>query len=160
MLQVVSAFNGELMNGNSTVALNRLLATIYRSLPMYLTEADPWVRHNDQHAREVLATIVANQRRDCQRVAELVLERYGRLDLGEFPMEFTDLHFLSIDYLIGELVRHQKMDIATIEQCIDRLQHDPAGRTLAQEVLGSQRAHLEILDELAGQSTAGSSTVS
>jgi hypothetical protein len=160
MFQVVSATNGGLMNGSSTVILNRLLATIYRSLPMYLTEADPWVRHNELRARDVLATIVADQRRDCHRIAELILDRYGRIELGEFPMEFTDLHFLSLDYLIGELVRHQKQDIATVEACVDRLQHDPAARTLAQEVLGSQRAHLEMLEELAGQSIASSSTAS
>jgi hypothetical protein len=143
------------MNGNSTGALSHVLATLYRSLPMYLTQVDPWARHGDVRPREVLATIVADQRRDCHRIAELILDRYSRVELGEFPMEFTDLHFLSLDYLVGELVRHQKQDIATLEQCIVRLEHDPAGRSLTQEVLGSERAHLEMLEELANQPAAG-----
>jgi hypothetical protein len=155
MLQLVSATNGETMNGNSTRVLNHLLTTLYRSLPIYLAQVDPWVRHDNQRAREVLASIVADQQHSCHRIAELILDRYGRMETGEFPMEFTDLHFLSLDYLIGELVRHQKQDIATIQKCIAALEHDPAARTLAQEVLGSERAHLEMLEELHRQPAAG-----
>lgn len=141
-------------DGNSTAVLNRLLVTLYRSLPMYLKQVDPWVRHGQVRARDVLATIVADQERDCQRIAKLNLDRYSRIETGDFPMEYTDLHFLSLDYLVGELIRHQKQDISTIEQCVSALQHDPAGRTLAQEVLGSERAHLEMLEELASQAVA------
>lgn len=142
------------MNGNSTAALNRLLTTLYRSLPMYLADADPWSRYGDSRAREVLETIVMDQRRDCERIAAHILDRYDRIETGAYPMEFTDLNFLSLDYLVQELIEHQRETLATIQQCIAWLQHDPAARTLAQEVLGSERAHLEMLEDLTRQAAA------
>jgi hypothetical protein len=131
--------------------LNRLLTILHRSLPMYLSEASPWRQQGDEQAAATLAQIVANQQRDCRRIAELVLERHGAIDLGEFPMEFTDLHFLSLDFLTKELVRYQKRVVADIENCVARLADDPRAHTLAQEVLGSERAHLDLLEELAHQ---------
>jgi hypothetical protein len=142
------------MNHSSIATLNRLLKTLYRSLPMYLSAADPWFRHDDEQSKRVLTQIVADQERDCQRIASLILDRYSRVEQGEFPMEFTDLHFLSLDYLLGELIRHQHEDIVQIEQCIAWLQQDPAARSLAQEVLGSEKAHLEMLEELARRPSA------
>lgn len=137
------------MPQNSSIdVLNRLLTILHRSLPMYLNEASPWTQHGDQQASAALSQIVADQQRDCRRLADLVLERYGRLETGEFPMEFTDLHFLSMDFLVGELVRYQQQDIEAIEQCVSRLAGDAKAQTLAQEILGAARAHLEMLEAL------------
>jgi hypothetical protein len=137
------------MNDAATLdCLNRLLATLYRSLPQYLHEADPWTRYGQQQAAERLAQIIADQQRDCGRLAELILDRGGQLETGEFPMEFTDLHFLSLDFLLKELVRHQRQDIARIQRCVDQLKHDSQARELGEEILGSERAHLETLEEL------------
>ena len=43
---------------------------------------------------------------------------------------------------------YQKQDIAAIQQCVADLAGDPAGRALAEEVLGNARGHLESLEEL------------
>lgn len=128
--------------------LNRLLTLLHRSLPMYLNEASPWTRPGGEPAEEVLRHIVADQQRDCGRLADVILERHGRLETGEFPMEFTDLHFLSYDFLVKELIEYQRQDIEAIERCVAWLGGDAQARQLAQEILGSARAHLESLEEL------------
>ena len=79
----------------STDTLNRALTVLYRSLPMYLADADPWIHAGDERASQTLARIVEDQRRDVNRLAELIIDRAGRVLLGEAPMEFTDLNFLS-----------------------------------------------------------------
>jgi hypothetical protein len=128
--------------------LGRLFQRLYRSLPMYLAEAVPWTHPGDEQASRVLAGIVADARVYCQRIAERILQLRGRLDLGEFPMEFTDLNLLSLDYLLTELVRWQKADIRTFEQCVADLPEHGEDRALAEEVLGNARGHLQSLEEL------------
>ncbi len=128
--------------------LVRLFQRLYRSLPIYLAEAVPWTHPGGEQAQRVLAGIVADARGYCQRIAERILQLRGRLDLGEFPMEFTDLNMLSLDYLLTELVRWQKADVREIEQLSAELAQGSEDRALAEEVLGNVRGHLQSLEEL------------
>jgi hypothetical protein len=132
-------------------ALNDLLALEYRSLPMYLTDAMPWTHPGDDKATVALAGIVTDQKAAAQRIAQLVLDRGGALDTGEYPMEYTDTHDLSLDFLVRELIGYQKWAIGQIEQFVVRMGDDREARELAQEVLGSEKAHLEALQELTAQ---------
>jgi hypothetical protein len=134
---------------NPVDVLNRLLVIEYRSLPMYLRDACPWTHPGDERASAVLNQIVADQKTYSSRLADAVLDRSGAIELGGYPMEYTDTHMLSLDFLVGELVRCQKRDITAIERCVAELTGDPPARALAEEVLGNARGHLDSLQELA-----------
>ena len=137
------------MNAANTIeVLNRLLVIHHRSLPMYLSYAAPWQTQRDQAAREVLDHIVADQKQMVDRIGELVLERDGDVEHGEFPMYFTGLHDLSFDYLVRRMIADQNRDVAAIEQCVDQLESDPLAKALAQECLGAAKGHLDSLEEL------------
>lgn len=131
-------------------ALNRLLTVIERSLPMYLSYARPWTRHGNEAAVIALEQIVTQQKQLAERIGPAILE-IGPIEIGEYPIEFLDLHDLSLDYLIGKMVQYQKRSIARIEQTVTELQHDRQAMVLAEEALGAARGHLEILEELSGQ---------
>jgi hypothetical protein len=135
----------------SNTDLNRLLVIIYRSLPMYLADAVPWMHPGDEKAKHVLNHIVADYRMYAGRIADMLLAGRARFSFGEYPMVFTDTHDLSLDYLIGELTYYQKQDVVAIEKCVADLKGDAAARTLAEEVLGNARGHLESLEELLKQ---------
>jgi hypothetical protein len=140
------------MNRTSSIdALNRLLAVHCRSLPMYLTDACPWTGPGDERAATTLGNIVTDQKRMAQRIVDLVLDRRGVIDMGEFPMDFTDTHMLSLDSLLPEVIHYQKQDVAVIEDCVGRLSRDAEARALAEEALGSAKAHLEALEHLIRQ---------
>ena len=143
--------NSNVMTTDPNATLNRLLVTLHRSLPMYLADAAPWTHHGDERARKVLGHIVADHRMYSGRIADLLLSRRKLISFSDYPMVFTDTHDLSLDYLIGELIFYQKQDIVTIQNCVIGLQNDSAGRTLAEEVLGNARGHLESLEELRKQ---------
>jgi len=115
---------------------------------MYLAEAVPWTHPGEELARRVLTGIVADAQEYCRRIASRIQHHRGRLDLGEFPMEFTDLNMLSLDYLLTELVRWQKSDILTFEELAAQLPTGGEDRMLAEEVLGNWRGHLQSLEEL------------
>jgi hypothetical protein len=136
--------------GTLTV-MNRLLAILYRSLPMYLHDAQPWQGKGDERAAGVLALIVEGQRKLAGQVAEWILDHGGQPDPGDYPLEFSDAnwHFVGLHYLLGPLIEHQQADIERIARCVADLQHDRAARVLAEEALGEAKAHLESLEELA-----------
>lgn len=132
-------------------ALNRLLTVLYRSLPMYLTYASPWINRGDERAVAALKHIVEDQKQMATRVAQCIMQHHGPIELGEYAIEFLDMHDLSLDFLLTMLVEYQKRDVATIEQCVAALHADRQAAQLAEEALGAARGHLETLEELAGQ---------
>jgi hypothetical protein len=138
-------------NVNVYRALNRLLTILERSLPFYLSYTSPWTRERDEKATVALARIVEQQQELTARVAELVLEM-GPMNLGEYPIEFYDLHDLSLEFLLGKLVEYQRKDIAALEKVVLKLQPDRRAAALAEEALGMARGHLETLEELAAES--------
>ena len=131
--------------------LNRLLVLLHRSLPMYLSYAVPWAPSEPNGSQKVadgLNRLVEDQKLYAARIADAIQNRGGRIHTGGFPMEFTDLHLLSFDFLLREMVKYQRRDIESIQHCVDLLVDDPPARSLAEEVLGNAKGHLDTLEEL------------
>lgn len=127
--------------------LNRLLTIEYRSLPVYLAGTSPWIKAGEERAAATLAHIVSDQLEMAQRIAKLIHQRGGQLIVGAFPMEFTDLHMLSLDFLVHECIAWEQRTGAEIEQCIADLASDVEARQLAEEALGLSKGHLENLQD-------------
>jgi bacterioferritin (cytochrome b1) len=127
--------------------LNRLLANQCYSLVNYLSEAPPWTRPGNEELVHVILGITQDREHYAQRLAEAIYERDGGVDSGLFPMTFMSLNDLALDYLLAKLIENQQRDIQAAEQCVAELVEDPLAWSLASEVLGSERAHLDILKE-------------
>lgn len=138
-------------SADSTASLQRLLAVLHRSLPMFLAEVGVWTRAGDERAAQTLSNIVADQKGLAARVAELILQRAARVDVPQYPIGYADAHFLSLDSLAQRLQVEQRSALAVIEACVQDLADDPTAKSLAEEALGSEKAHLEALEELAKQ---------
>jgi hypothetical protein len=133
---------------NAVESLNRLLALHSCSLPSYLASARPYARRGDEKAREVLAHIHVDHRLMVDQIATAIAQEGGTPDFGAYPMEYTDLHDLAIEFIIGRVSEQFGKDIVAIEACIAELADHPRGRSLAQEALGAAKGHLESLEEL------------
>lgn len=137
------------MNPQQTLAaLNRLLHVLCRSLPMYLVEAAPFTRRDDQPTQEALAHVVTDQRLYAQRVTRAILARGGRPDPGRFPIQFTAVNDLELQFLHRRLIECQRRDLQALQGCVDELKHVPDLESLAEEAIGNARGHLDILDEI------------
>ena len=66
-------------------------------------------------------------------------------------MRFMSLNDLSLDYLLAKLIENQQRNILINERCVAKLVEDPQAWSLATEVLGSARAHLDFLKEFLPQ---------
>jgi len=135
-------------SSNTIDALNRLYAMFNRSLATYLSYAPPWMNASGKEAAETLGHIVDDHKATVDRLGKTILDLGGDVDPGKFPMTFTGLHDLTIDYLIGLLIDHQKIDIAGIEECVDHLNLAPMAKAIAEETLGAAKGHLDSLEEL------------
>ncbi len=127
--------------------LNCLLAIQRFSLVDYLSEAPPWTHSGNEPLVDAIRGIVRDHEHYAQRLAEAINERRGHVESGSFPMAFMSLNYLALDYLLTRLIEQQQRDIQAIEQCVAQLGEDTLARSLASEVLGSERAHLDNLKE-------------
>ena len=136
-------------NSQNCELLNRMVAILSSSLPNYLSSARPWsVTTQDDAALETLDDIVQDQQELVNRAADVINQRRGVVLLGEFPMEFTDLHDLSVDYLLERTLSYQQTDIGDLEAIAETIQADRGGEALVREAIGAAKGHLDSLREL------------
>jgi hypothetical protein len=134
--------------------LNRVLAILQRSFPQYLRYARPYIPPGREDVMATIDEIVAGQDALAERVSQYIFDSGGLPDRGKFPIEFTDMHDLAIDFLIQEEIDCQKQDVANLEQCVESLRSAPAAQSLAAEALGMAKGHLESLEALKANPTA------
>jgi bacterioferritin (cytochrome b1) len=137
-----------MMTPDAIRRLNRLLAIHCRSFVQYLRWSRPYVPEGRQETLETLEAIAQDQDALADRISRMIVDAGALPHTGEFPMEFTDLHDLSLDFLIAAAVRYQEFDLATIQEIVDGLTPAPAARALAEEALGMSKGHLDSLREL------------
>jgi hypothetical protein len=145
------------MSQPSTIhLLNRLLGIVSRSFLQYLKFSQPYVPLGRKEVMEVLETMVTDQNSMADRISQMVMDQKELARTGEFPMEFTDLHDLDIDFLIDRAMVYQRQDIELVGQLLHQLQLSPAAKSLAEETLGMAKGHLQSLQELVQEQTADS----
>jgi len=132
--------------------LNRLFVLHQRSFAVYVADAGPVNDGTsaDENIARVLRDLIVSNREYSGRIYEAILDRHGEIDLGSYPMEFTDKNFLSLEYLVRELAEYQRRDVAEIERIMGAMDDDDSeAKELMQEALGAAKAHLEALEAAA-----------
>jgi len=135
--------------------LNRVLELLERSFPQYLRYARPYIPPGRENIMQTVEQIVAGQDALAERVSQYIFESSGLPDHGDFPIEFTDTHDLSIDFLLQEAIDCTGQSVGDLEQSVEALRLTPAAQSLASEALGMTKGHLELLQK---QAPGGSST--
>ncbi len=135
--------------------LNRVLILHHRSLPIYLRDAHPWMTtaSRDSAAWQTLDAIIRDQQQLEDEMGRLLNERDFTIHYGEFPIRFTAYNDLSFSFLLKKLIEHGKSHIKAIEVLLGQLRGDELARSLIERALGSAKAHLESLQELAPTAT-------
>jgi hypothetical protein len=128
--------------------LNRVMVIHERSLPMYLAYAAPFVTTGDEAASDVLAQIVTDHKYIVEKFGDFLQENNHPVGHGQWDMNFTSLHDVSLSYLLSEVVRREKLLISDLTRYVEKLANFPAAKALIQEALGMAKGHLETLEEL------------
>ena len=134
--------------------LNLLLINLGRSLLQYVEACSPWSA--DKTQCNSLDALVMTQKDNVARFADLLNQRRWNIDFGSFPTEYSDLHFVALDYLLLQLVVNQEALIADIEQTQKKIAGDAPALELLSEILSSERDILTKLKELSKPRSSGS----
>ncbi|MGO9112035.1 MAG: hypothetical protein ACLP9L_22650 [Thermoguttaceae bacterium] len=132
--------------------LNRLLQTLCRSLALYVEEIKPWSLAGDKPVWTAIARLAADSRMYSQRVAEAIVEHGGQPNPGPYPLKFAALNDLGLEFFLREIIVHMKRDQKVVGECVAELARAPGARSLAEEVYGNLRGHIESLESVATDS--------
>ena len=133
----------------SIAALNTVLATVLRSIPQYLRWSRPWVPPGHERELSTLEKIVNEQDAFAERVFDAIDALGGLPDSGEFPMEFTDTHDLSLDYLVRQAIWYARQDVANLEAAAATPGLAPSAEPLVRDAVPMAKRHLASLEALA-----------
>lgn len=131
--------------------LNRLYRLEEYSLANYLRFAEPWTTRDRQSVAETIRSIAADQRAFAERIGKLIVARDGTIEPGVFPLRFTALNDLSLDYLIGRVLEDEERIVREVAAILPQLCEDDAAVALARELLAAEQAHLQALREVTGE---------
>ena len=134
--------------------LNELLALHSTSLAMYLSNAKPWAIGSDPRAIQALDDVARDHKRMVDRIGHIILRNNGIVRYGEFPMQFTDLHDLSTEFLVSAVQNEQLSTDRRISEIVESLSGSPEALAVAQEAAGASKGHLDNLAELMAESSA------
>jgi hypothetical protein len=123
--------------------LNELLIDLGRSLLQYASESSLWAR--DPRVASRFESLAARQRGQVARLVELLLERGWSVDFGSYPTEYTDLHFVSLEYLYPQILAEQSVLVTELDEAIHTCADDPIAVDLLR---GLHADELQLLDEL------------
>ncbi len=132
--------------------LNNLLVDLGRSLLQYAAESSPWSRHPT--LGNTLVELAAIQQGHVSRLTDLLVSRGWPVDFGGYPTEYTDLHFLSVEYFVPRLSAAQAAVVAELDEAVHTCIDDPAAVDLLRDVLTGEQAILERLRQLSVSSTS------
>lgn len=130
--------------------LNDLLVQAYRSLLQYTVECWPWSDPEAQAEQDLITQLAVGQRDVVGRMAELLDRRQQTVDFGTYP-DWSELHFVSLDFLLGKLIDDEQQLVAAIERAEPAIKPDPQASTLVFELLHGERQILAKLRELAAR---------
>lgn len=143
------------MNQATTATqLNRLLALAGCSFPQYLQFSRPYIPPGRSDFVDTLDAIAEDQVVLGDRITQMLIDADASIRTGDFPMEFTDMHDLGIEFLVNAAIAYQEQDVDTSEDIVEKLQASPAAKSLAEEALGMAKGHLESLRELVQAETS------
>lgn len=129
--------------------LNRVLIDLGRCVLQYVGESWPYTSSEEADAKAEFEQLVERQSRCVGRITALLDERTWPIDFGIYPPEYTDLHFLSLEFLLTQLVVNADELVRQIEGTLKIVEDDPEAAELLSDVLSDQQLVANKLRELA-----------
>ena len=133
---------------NHVAILQRIFHRQCRSFGQYLAECWPWTHRVDREAQDLVRSIITDERRWAERLAELITERGGVPQPGNYPTEFTDSHFLALDFMLRRLVEEIGRDIAILQSDHAVVQEDATLRSFLEQMVERKKGQVEALRKL------------
>ena len=140
--------------------INSLLVNVSRSFLQYVAQCWPWTGSAGESTRQVIHRLADDQSIHVGLLYDLLIRRAWPVDAGVYPTEYTDLHYVALEFLLDELVANERSVVAAVERLAAEAPDDDESAPLLQQMLTGERRILDTLLELRTSATAGESTLS
>ena len=137
-------------DGAWPTVLQKLLARLSRSLLQFINEADPWARPGEEKLVQELKQLIQEEQEAAVKLSNFLRRRRVLPYVGTFPLSYTSMLFVSLDYLLPHLVEHERNELAQVGRDLREV-HDAEARHQVQEILDLMQRHLNKLEELAAR---------
>lgn len=142
------------MAADSLAVLLRVFRRETGSWTMYMADSWAWTDRAGAETRDFVQSMIAEERGWIERLADLIDERGGVPRPGAFATEYTDSHFLSLQFLLRRLIGYQQRSVPLLEADLNAVVSDPPARRLLANMLEHQRGRLATLERIASGSNA------
>ena len=133
--------------------LNGLLIDIGRSFLQYVGECWPWTVQSAE--RKAIAELVLRQSEDIARLANALDAAGHAIDFGTYPTEYTDKHFVTLDFLVNLLEENQRDVVAEAEAVKLSFSRNGDQSGLLNSTLETETGILQSLEGIAKQRAVG-----
>jgi hypothetical protein len=138
------------MDAAETAVLQNVVRKEGRSLLQYVGESFPWTTAQNHHVLPVLFEMVKEEQQGVTAVVAYLLKQRKRPPyLGAYPMSFTTINFMSLDFLLPYLIDFEKRRIADLENNFIMVTEDEPKHIL-KSLLDVKKRHLATLMEITG----------
>lgn len=134
--------------------LNSFVVSIGHSLLQYADESWPWTASAEAEIQAVLRRLAALQRQEVETLVEVLDQRGWTIDFGTYPTDYTDLQYLSLDYLLSGITSGERAILADLDEAAHACVDDSAADEVLKEVLATQRKIVERLEAVAKSRSA------
>lgn len=131
--------------------LNDALIDLGRSLLQYAGESWPWTSEDEAGERETVQRLVAEQRETVLQLATLLDERAHRITYGQYPSDYTSLHYVALDYLLDQLAAQQQSLAEELSATAAELAGDEPARAAVAAAAEQAAQHQRELEGLIAQ---------
>ena len=127
--------------------LNRVLRDLSSCFVQYVGECWPWtaIGSDGDKLQAVIRQCVARQLQSIERIAEHLAARQSRVEYGRFSTEFTDLHYVSLQFLVKQLVAAQMRLVESLDRTVTMLPSGDAAREILEAVRRNEHENLSAL---------------
>ena len=119
--------------------LNQVVVDLGQSLLQFVGEVSPWTPAAAAAARATLAESVKQQQQHVDDIVQLLVDRGHTVDFGNYPAEFTDLHFLSLKALLPRIIASQQAILVELDEAVHTCVDDAEAVALLNTVLAGER---------------------
>jgi hypothetical protein len=129
--------------------LHELIRSESRSMLQYVSESFPWAPDSDRGTRDAIVHFAKTEAVALGRILRrLAKSHISMTQLGAYPLNYTTMNFVSVEYLLPRLVADQRARIHNMERIHASL---PEGepKQLVAALLAVKKRHLEQLQAFA-----------
>ncbi|MFO0878831.1 MAG: hypothetical protein U0840_15930 [Gemmataceae bacterium] len=111
-----------MIDPGSQAVLASILRRESRSLLLYVGDAFPWATASQTQELTTLQGLIHQERAAVASLGQFLLrQRVGLPFIGAYPMAFTTIHFVALDYLLPRLIEAQSHGIEQLQGDLERL---------------------------------------